>query len=175
MVYDSAASKREVSICCPSPVRMRESNAARMAWLAYSPALRSLIGTPTLAGSSGRPVTDNTPLIACATRSKPPRSRYGPVCPKPEIEQYTSAGYLACTSSNPKPSRVIVPGRKFSTSTSAVSMKRHSTCFPGDVRISTATPYQGFWPPTDPEEIDMDAEVRYRGLWIIGTGATRSQ
>src|SRR5712692_5866652 len=34
---------------------------------------------------------------------------------------------------------------------------------------------QGFWPPTDPEEIDMDAEVRYRGLWIIGTGATRSQ
>ena len=140
-VYASAASKSEVSMNCPSPVRMRESNAARIAWLAYSPALRSLIGTPILAGSSGEPVTDSTPLIACATRSKPPRSRYGPVCPKPEIEQYTSAGYLACTSSNPKPRRAIVPGRKFSTRTSAVSMRRHSTCFPAGVRISTAIPY----------------------------------
>ena len=36
----------------------------------------SVIGTPTLAGGPpGKPVTDISPLIPCATRSKPPRCR----------------------------------------------------------------------------------------------------
>src|SRR5690242_545131 len=34
----------------------------------------------------------------------------------------------------------MVPGRKFSTSTSAVAIKRHSTSFPAGARISSAMP-----------------------------------
>jgi hypothetical protein len=53
------------------------------------PAVMSESGAPHLTGgpSGLSPVKLMMPLIACATRSKPRRLRYGPVRPKPESEQ----------------------------------------------------------------------------------------
>ena len=47
----------------------------------------SQIGAPTLTGGrpGPSPVMLMSPLMACAIRSKPPRSAYGPVRPKPEM------------------------------------------------------------------------------------------
>ena len=62
--------------------------AVRMPIAANMPALRSQIGTPSLVGASpGWPLTLISPLMPCATRSKPPRFAYGPVMPKPEMVQ----------------------------------------------------------------------------------------
>ena len=74
---DSAipASSSEASTCWPSPVRSRWTYAARIACSASRPAARSVTGTPHLAGGRpGSPVTDISPDIPCATRSKPPRA-----------------------------------------------------------------------------------------------------
>jgi hypothetical protein len=49
----------------------------------------SVTGAPTFTGGrpGPSPVMLMSPDMPCATRSKPPRSAYGPVRPKPEIEQ----------------------------------------------------------------------------------------
>ncbi len=44
----------------------------------------------------------------------------GPSAPYPLIETYTSLGLTVARASNPRPSRSITPGRKLSTSASAV-------------------------------------------------------
>ena len=54
-------------------------------------------------------------------RSKPPREEYGPVWPKPEIEQQTSLGLSADRASWSIPSRAAVPGLKLSITTSATA------------------------------------------------------
>ena len=59
-----------------------------MPYVANIPAFMSAIGTPTFTGGeSGTPVKLIKPLIPWAMRSKPARFAYGPVLPKPEIEQ----------------------------------------------------------------------------------------
>ncbi len=84
-----------------------------------SPEPRSATGMPLLTGRpSGSPVMLMTPLIACAMRSYPGRSAYGPVCPKPEILAYTSGverGERVVVDAE----RAATPGRQFSTTTSA--------------------------------------------------------
>ncbi len=69
---------------------------------------------------SGGPLMVIRPDIACATRSNPPLELYGPVWPKPEMEQYISDGLSSAIVSYPMPIRSATPGRKFSISTSAV-------------------------------------------------------
>ena len=58
------------------------------------------MGTPTFTGSEpGAPVMLISPLMPCATRSKPPRRLYGPVPPNPDMLQYTSPGFSLRASS----------------------------------------------------------------------------
>ncbi len=57
--------------------------------------------------------------------STAPRSRFGPVCPNPDVDAYTSAGFSSDSASYPNPRRSIVPGVKFSVTTSA---RRTSRC-----------------------------------------------
>src|SRR4051812_14677827 len=92
----SADSNNDVSTCCPTPVRRLEIQAARIPMAQNSPEPRSATGIPLLTGRpSASPVMLMTPLIACAMRSYPGRSAYGPVCPKPEMLAYTSEGLSA--------------------------------------------------------------------------------
>jgi hypothetical protein len=52
------------------------------------PALMSATGEPALIGGRpSSPVMLIMPLMPCAIKSKPPLSAYGPLRPKPEIEQ----------------------------------------------------------------------------------------
>jgi hypothetical protein len=75
------------STWAPRPVAFRPCSAAMIAPNAYSPALRSAIDVPILAGSpSGSPVTANSPAAACTTVSYAGRARHGPVCPNPETD-----------------------------------------------------------------------------------------
>ena len=72
--------------------------AARMPNAVKLPAPMSVMGTPTLAGGPpGKPVIDISPLIPWATRSNPPRLRYGPVPPKPDMLAYTSRGLISAS------------------------------------------------------------------------------
>lgn len=48
---------------------------------AYIPAAMSAMEMPTLAGSSGEPVSDTTPVSHCTRRSYALRSDHGPVLP----------------------------------------------------------------------------------------------
>src|SRR6266850_1564268 len=83
------------------------------------PATRSPIEFPTFTGGpSGKPVMSMMPPSPCTMRSYPARCASGPDSPKPEIEQYTRRGLRRLSALKPTPSRSIVPGRKFSTTTS---------------------------------------------------------
>ena len=81
-------------------------------------------------GPSGSPVMAAKPLIASASVPNPARSRYGPVCPKPEIRTSTSPGLISVRASNPSPHRSNVPGRKLSTTMSAVATSRRKMSAP---------------------------------------------
>jgi hypothetical protein len=105
----------------------------------YRPADRSAIEVPIFAGSpSGSPVTANSPAAACTTVSYAGLDRHGPVCPKPDIDAYTSRGLRAESASQPRPRRSITPGRKFSISTSARSASRSTTARSSDDLRSSA-------------------------------------
>src|SRR5262245_15998145 len=78
------------------------------------------------------------PPIASPIAPKPGWSRYGPVCPKPEMRSITSPGLMRESSSQPTPHSSSVPGRKFSINTSASATScRRSSC-PSALRRSTA-------------------------------------
>ena len=68
-------------------------------------------------GPSSYPVVLIDPPMACATTSYAFKLVYGP-SPKPLIEAKMSRGFSSWRRSQVKPSRSIVPGPKFSTSTS---------------------------------------------------------
>src|SRR5688500_6126052 len=74
------------------------------------------------------------PLIAAAMRPKPGRSRYGPVWPKAEMRTITRPALTRRRSSQPSPQRSIVPGRKFSASTSAPAARRLISAWPSGAR-----------------------------------------
>ena len=98
---------------------------------AIMPPVRSPTGTDSRTGGPpASPFVLRTPLIAWVITSYAIRSRNGPVCPKPEMEQTISAGFNAASSASPKPSRARVPGRKFSISTSALRQRPARTCLP---------------------------------------------
>ena len=61
---------------------------------------------------------------------KPGRAVCGPVWPKPEMLSITRFGLTVCSTSQPSPSRSSTPGRKFSTSTSACSIRRRNSALP---------------------------------------------
>ncbi len=81
-------------------------------------------------GASAGPVRWAKPLMASASVPNPGRDAYGPSWPKPEIRTSTSPGFASCSTSGPSPHRSSVPGRKFSTSTSASAASRRSTSAP---------------------------------------------
>ncbi len=84
---ESIASSSEVCTHFPSPVVSRSISATRMPWASRMPEHRSAMGMPTRTGPCpGMPVMDIRPPMPCAIWSTPGRSRYGPLCPKPEIE-----------------------------------------------------------------------------------------
>ena len=75
------------------------------------------------------------------SRSSPPRAcrspaarRTGPVWPKPVTRASTSRGFAAESSSQPSPQRSSVPGRKFSSTTSARSASRRKSVAPVGLR-----------------------------------------
>src|SRR6478609_2379816 len=88
-------------------------------------------------GPSAWPVRCANPLIASARVPKPARAAYGPVWPKPVMRATTRPGLSSCRTSGERPQRSRVPGRKFSTSTSAVATRRRKTSAPAaDDRLS---------------------------------------
>src|SRR5438094_3740822 len=82
------ASRSERSMSCPTPSRSRTRSAHTTAYAPYSAVAMSTTGTPTFTGGrSSSPVALMIPLSACRMRSRPGRSRYGPVRPKPVTER----------------------------------------------------------------------------------------
>src|SRR5688572_16413655 len=87
-------------------------------------------------------------------RPKPGRSRAGPVWPNAEIRTITSPRFTAESSAHPSPHRSIVPGRKFSASTSADAASRFSSACPSGTRrlqvidflLRDSTSHQSGWP-----------------------------
>lgn len=71
----------------------------------------------------------------------PARDAYGPVCPYPVTLVTTSPGLRADRSGWPSPHRSNVPGRKFSTSTSAVATRSRMICWPSTVRRLQVTDF----------------------------------
>ncbi|MNX60323.1 hypothetical protein D3C86_912250 [compost metagenome] len=87
------------SMYSPWPVWERRSSAATMPSAAYTPVVRSTIGTPTFCGpppglSSRSPVTLIRPPMAWIRKSYAGSAARGPVCPKPVTEQYTRRGLI---------------------------------------------------------------------------------
>ena len=92
------------------------------------------IGSP-----PGTPVIDASPDIASAIDANPGRCAYGPSWPKPLTRVMMSFGLRACNTSGAKPKRSKIPGRKFSTNTSASSMSRRNTSRSDSFFRSSAT------------------------------------
>src|SRR5262249_49533926 len=67
--------------------------------------------------------------------------RYGPDCPNPVMEQYTSRGFSAESSSQPSPRRESEPTLKFSSSTSDRSASRRTMAWPAGLARSTVTDF----------------------------------
>src|SRR3972149_6280710 len=65
--------------------------------------------------------------------SCPATPRIGPVCPYPEMEQYTTRGFTAESVSYSTPRRCATPGRNPSTTTSACSARARKIVFPSSV------------------------------------------
>ncbi len=91
MVWSSSPSwpsSIDTSMNWPRPLRPRACSAVRMASAAFMPAVMSAMETPQRTPRPpGSPVTLIMPLSAWTMRSIAARSRYGPVWPKPEMEQ----------------------------------------------------------------------------------------
>src|SRR6478752_9390440 len=90
-------------------------------------------------GPSAWPVRCAKPLIASARVPKPARAAYGPVWPNPVIRATTRPGLSSCSASGERPQRSRVPGRKFSTRTSAVATRRRKTSAPSAADRLSAT------------------------------------
>src|SRR5947207_13491519 len=115
------ASSIPISTFCPRRVFVRASSASVTPCAADMPATRSAIDVPIFTGGpSGKPVMSINPLSACTTRSYPARPPSGPDSPKPETPQYTSFLFSVPSVAYPSPSFSIVPGRKFSRTTSLI-------------------------------------------------------
>ena len=71
--------------------------------------------------------------------SEPRQSRYGPSCPKFDMDTITRRGLDSTSESKPSPSRSITPGRKFSTTTSAVAASLRAISAPAPVFRSSVT------------------------------------
>src|SRR2546428_7756742 len=101
-------------------------------------AIMSAIGNDgSVGGPSASPVVWAKPLIASTIVPNPGRSRYGPSWPQPEMRANTSRGFSADSASQPRPQPSKVPGRKFSTRTSAPRTSRLSSAWPaGCARFS---------------------------------------
>ena len=68
---------------------------------------------------------------------KPGRSRYGPVCPKPESRTMIRRGLSFESTSQPRPHFSSAPGRKFSITMSASAASRRTiSCASGCFRFS---------------------------------------
>ena len=129
----------ETSMYWPSPERSRSSNAAWTAMAANSAAVISPMLAPGRTGPPpGSPVMLSMPPMPCTMMSSAGRCAYGPLCPKPEMEQTTSRGFRARSVASPRPSRSIVPGLKFSMSTSERSASRSRSSRPSGLPMSIA-------------------------------------
>ncbi len=108
----------------------------------YSPAVISPMLTPMrIGGPSASPLSAIVPPIAWATASTATIRLYGPVWPKPLSAAYTSRGFTSRSAGKPMPRRSIVPGRKFSATTSASRASRFTRSVPADVFRSMAMPF----------------------------------
>jgi hypothetical protein len=113
------------------PWPSRYFSAIRAAATAAMPAMLSARPNDgRVGGRSAGPVWNAKPLIASASVPKPGRCAYGPLCPKPVSLTSTSPGLSARSRSGPSPHRSSVPGRKFSTTTSAHAASRRNTSAP---------------------------------------------
>ena len=121
----------------PRPVTLRRYRAAHTALAANIPVAMSPRELPTrVGGASGKPVRPMRPPRAWAVMSKASLEDSGPVWPKPLMEQYTSRGFSSLRASCPRPQPSMVPGEKFSTSTSALrARRRHRSCPSGARRF----------------------------------------
>ena len=63
-------------------------------------------------------------------RANPGRCDFGPCWPYADTRSITSFGLMASSSSNPSPHFSSVPGRKFSTTTSARATMRRKIALP---------------------------------------------
>src|SRR3954469_22052649 len=79
------------------------------------------------------------PEIASPADANPGRARSRPVCRYPVTRAETAFGFLAWTSSGPSPHFSIVPGRKFSSTTSADSHRRIAIAWPSASRRLSVT------------------------------------
>src|SRR5690348_6612582 len=88
------------STTSPDPSRERRYSAIAVPIAAEMPAIES--ANPNggdVGGVSGQPLTNANPLAVSATVPKPGRSRYGPVCPKPDTRVSTRPGLPADSTS----------------------------------------------------------------------------
>jgi len=103
----------------------------------YSAADRSPTDTPHRTGSPpALPVILIVPPSACATMSYAGAAAFGPVCPKPEIEHKIIRGFAALSCAYPTLKRAIVPGEKFSTTTSDFAASSSRIAAPSALRKS---------------------------------------
>ena len=133
-------STRLADTSSPFPVRSRRTSAPQMPIAAYAPAIRSDSGgAARCGGSPSAPLTLMKPLIACAMKSNVGRSRYGPSWPKPVMWATTRSGLMRRSSSRERPILSMMPGRKLSSTTSAVAISLRSTALPSLLRRSSVS------------------------------------
>src|SRR3989442_1376658 len=93
---------------CPTPPRSRTRSAQTTAYAPYSAVAMSTTGTPTFTGGrASSPVALMIPLSACRMRSRPRRSRYGPVRPKPVTQRETRGGRSLASAPHPTPGEAL--------------------------------------------------------------------
>ena len=123
---------------CPRPVRERWMTADRIDTARCSPVPVSPMVAPGRIGRPSRsPVMLITPPVACAIMSNERKSACGPSSANPLTWAKMQRGLMAWISSHPNPSFSIVPGAKFSITTSARSMSRRRRSLPA-VRLEVA-------------------------------------
>ena len=129
-------SSRLASTTWPTP----EWSATIVANAAASPVTSSVSAIGGGSGwPSGLPLSATRPDIASAIVANPARDAYGPSWPNPEIRVMTSFGLRARRTSGPSPSRSSVPGREFSTNTSASSSKLSNVAMSSASLMSSTT------------------------------------
>src|SRR5215211_2248948 len=92
-------------------------------------------------GRSGKPVTYRIPPIASPMDPNPAWSLYGPVCPYPETRTMTRPALRLFKSPYPRHHRSSVPGLKFSTTTSALEIRRRARSCPSSSRKFRVTDF----------------------------------